>query len=304
MREVKQVKGLPLTLFKLGLKLSGFRRYVQMTYLYEQTLRRKFKKYVGYEPNLEKPRSYNEKLLWLKMHYRDPLIVQCADKVAVRQYVEDRIGKDYLTPVYGIFESVDELKPSELPGEFILKTNHASGQVIICKDKSKLNWLRTKLKLQHWLLTNYYYTGGEWQYKGIKPRIICEKLHPGDIVDYKFSCFNGKPEYMFTCTDRKQGLKVTFFDLEFKRMPFAKNAPTSDNVEKPQNFELMCELAGILAKGFPFVRVDFYNIDGAVYFGEMTFFPGGGFNPFYPAEWDWKVGELIDLTKLKREYVR
>lgn len=289
---------------RLYMLLAHSRRYFLMNFFYESNLRRKFKKRVGYELNLDNPQTYNEKLQWLKARYRDPLMTSCADKVAVRSYIAEKIGEEYLAPVYGVYDSVDEIDLDALPNEFVFKSNHASGHVIICKDKSKMDWPKEFWKMRKWLLTNYFYTSGERYYRDITPRIICEKLHPGEIIDYKFVCFNRKPQYLYACSDRGKGTKINFLDLEFKPLPFRKKELPKDNLKKPENFEKMVELAGILAQDFPFVRVDFYDIDGKIYFGELTFCPGGGLNPFVPPEWDLKVGEMIDLSLAKKEFVQ
>lgn len=167
-----------------------------------------------------------------------------------------------------------------------------------------MDWPKEFWKMKKWLLTNYFYTSGESYYRYIKPKIICEKLHPGEIIDYKFVCFNRKPQYLYACSDRGKGTKINFLDLEFKPLPFRKKELPKDNLKKPDNFEKMVELAGILAQDFPFVRVDFYDIEGKIYFGELTFCPGGGLNPFVPPEWDLKIGEMIDLSLAKKEYVQ
>ena len=286
---------------RIGMQASNLRRRFLMRFFYESTLRRKFKRRMGYALNFDNPQTFNEKLQWLKAYYHDPLLTRCADKVAARSYVEEKIGKEYLTPVYGIYNSVNEIDLEALPKEFVLKSNHASGHVILCKDKSKMDWPREFLKMEKWLMTNYFYSGGEWAYKDIKPKIICEQMHSGEIKDYKIVCFNGKPQYLYVCVDRTADIKITYLDLEFKKLPFKKAAPTSDTLEKPKNFEKMIELAGILAKDFPFVRVDFYDIEDKIYFGELTFCPGSGFNPFIPAEWDWEIGSRMDISRIKRE---
>lgn len=289
---------------RLYMLLAHSRRYFLMNFFYESNLRRKFKKRVGYALNLDNPQTYNEKMQWLKARYRDPLMTRCADKVAVRSYIAEKIGEEYLAPVYGIYDAVDEIDLDALPNEFVFKSNHASGHVILCKDKSKMDWPKEFIKMEKWLLTNYFYTSGERYYRDITPKIICEKLHPGEIIDYKFVCFNRKPQYFYACSDRGKGTKINFLDLEFKPLPFRKKELPKDNLKKPENFEKMVELAETLAQDFPFVRVDFYDIDGKIYFGELTFCPGGGLNPFVPPEWDLKVGEMIDLSLAKKEFVQ
>lgn len=186
----------------------------------------------------------------------------------------------------------------------MLKPNHSSGRVILCRDKEKLNKHDTSKKLTEWLKENFYYQNGEWVYKDIKPKIICEHLLQGEIIDYKFLCFHGVPRLLFTCSERETGLKVTFFDMDFKRLPFIRKHPASDKViKKPVFFEQMVKFAEILSQRFPFVRVDFYENEGQLYFGELTFFPGNGMEWFKPVEWDKKLGDLLDLSKVNTKYI-
>jgi len=280
-------------------------RFVRIKYGYINFIKNEFKKNLGYSLDLKKPETYNEKIQWLKCFYRDPIMTQCADKIAVRKFIKDIIGEQYLIPVYGIFNNVSDMDLNGLPKAFVLKPNHSSGRVIVCYDKNKMDWKTELSKLKRWLNENYYYQNGEWVYKCITPKIICEQLLYGEIIDYKFMCFNGIPKLMFTCTERKKKLKVTFFDLSFNRLNFIRKYPASDvRIEKPQNWDLMIELSRKLSSRFPFVRVDFYENLGKLYFGELTFFPGNGFEKFYPDHWDKKIGELLDLDKVNKKYVK
>lgn len=279
-------------------------RYYRIKYCYISYLRKQFKKHIGYELNLDKPCTFNEKIQWLKCYYRDPIMTQCADKFAVREIIAKIIGEDYLTHLYGVYDSVDDIELDKLPNSFVLKPTHSSGRVIICTDKSKMNWKDEFAKLRKWMKRNYYYQNGEWVYKDIKPKIVCEKYLTGDMIDYKFMCFYGEPKLMFTCSERNKGLKVTFFDLQFNKLPFIRKYPASDKVEKPKHFSDMIALSRKLAKEFPFVRVDFYENCGKIYFGELTFFPGNGMEWFEPIEWDKKIGDLLDLGKLNKAYIK
>ncbi|MFZ2038562.1 MAG: ATP-grasp fold amidoligase family protein [Minisyncoccia bacterium] len=267
------------------------------TTLYEQ-----FHEYVGYRPNFENPQSFNEKIQWLKLYYHDPLMTKCADKYEVRNYVKEKIGQQYLIKLLGVYNSPEKINFKELPSKFVLKVNHGSGQNIICKNKNTLDISKTKKTLSEWLKneSNHYFYSYEWCYKSIKPLIICEEMIgeslKNDLVDYKFMCFNGKVEMFFVCSDRQKGLKVDFFDLNWNKMPFIRYYENSSNIiKKPKNFDKMIRLSEVLSKPFPFVRVDFYEANDNVYFGEMTFYPGNGMEPFTPVEWDYKIGDLIKL---------
>jgi hypothetical protein len=276
----------------------------KIKYMYMSTLKKEFKKKMGYELNIDKPITINEKIQWLKIHYRDPFMVVCADKVAVRDYITKTIGQEYLVPVYGIWEHVNDIDIKKLPRQFVLKTSHASGQFIICTDKEKLDWEDTLHKLQRWQHKNYYYTTGEWVYKDIKPRIICEELLEDNITDYKIQCFNGEPKMLYVCTDRTTQFKVSHFDLNFNILNIVhKKRAAIENKEKPQCFDQMVKIAGILAKGFPYVRVDLYESKGKVYFGELTFTPANGMCPFEPQEWDFFMGDMLDLSKADKKYI-
>ena len=266
-------------------------------------LKKDFRKSLGYDLHLDHPVTFNEKLQWLKVHYRDPIMTQCADKYEVRKLIEEKIGRSYLVPIYGAYDNAEEINPDTLPEQFVLKPNHSSGRVLLCRNKKEVDWTRTRKMLNGWLGENYYYQNGEWVYKDIKPKIICEHLLQGEMIDYKFLCFYSEPKMLFTCSERETGLKVTFFDMDFHRLPFIRKYPSSDTMKKPVFFDDMVRCARILSRRFPFVRVDFYENEGHLYFGELTFFPGNGMEWFKPVEWDKKIGDLLDLSKVDKRYV-
>lgn len=274
-----------------------YRKYM-IKHNYIALLKHDFRAGTGYDLNLESPQTFNEKLQWLKCYYRDPLMALCADKVQARTFVKDKLGEQYLVPVYGIYNRVEEINLGELPNQFVLKTNHASGQVIICKDKNKINWNYEFNKLKHWLNSNYYYESGEWVYKDIQPKIICEKLLGEEVNDYKFYCFSGKPEILLICFDRQYNLTMNYYDMNFN---FLKLKQISDNnlkqVDIPKKFELMKSLAAELSASFPHVRIDFFMIEDQVYFSELTFFDSNGMEPFEPVKWDYKLGRMLELPK-------
>lgn len=269
-----------------------------------------FTQQVGYIPNIDNPKSFNEKIQWLKLYYRNPLLTKCADKYTVREYVKEKIGEQYLIPLIGIYDNPDQIDFNKLPNKFVLKTNNGSGKNIICKNKKKLNIEETKSKLTEWLKpeNSHYFYSYEWAYKDIKPKIICEEYlesKDGDLKDYKFMCFHGKIENIFVCTDRKNSLKVNFYDLNWKLLPFTRLYPNSNKkISKPKYFKKMVEIAEMLAKDFPFVRVDLYENKNNIYFGELTFYPGNGMEKFQPPEWDYKMGKFLSIKNIVNNQIR
>lgn len=271
----------------------------------EKFVKMQFKNVFGYKLDLENPVTYNEKLQWLKLYDRKPIYTKMVDKYEVKNIIEKTIGKEYIIPTLGVYDSFDEINFEEMPNQFVIKCTHDSGGNVICTDKSTLNLKKAKKKIEKSLKNNYYWQNREWPYKNVKPRIIIEKYMVDEsgyeLKDYKFMCFNGKPKCSFVCLNRKSksGLNVDFYDLEWNKMPFQRHYPNSNIIlNKPKNYETMIRLAERLAKNIPFVRVDFYNINGKIYFGELTFFPGSGLEEFTPYEWDKKLGKLLILPKI------
>ncbi len=261
--------------------------------------------HTGERLHLDSPVTFNEKMQWLKLHNTSPICTQMADKYAVRQLVADKIGEQYLIPLLGVWEKFDEIDFDKLPNQFVLKTNHDSGSVVICKEKGKLDKLVAKKKLTKSLKNNYFWAGREYPYKNIKPRIIAEAFmeNKGEegLSDYKFFCFNGKPEILFYASDRynKDGerTKFDYYDMELQHLPIRSRGHKNKNLVLPytEQFEEMKTLAAKLSEGFPFLRVDFYLINDKVYFGELTFHHDGGVVPFIPDEWNVKLGSMINL---------
>lgn len=255
--------------------------------------------------NLDNPQTFNEKLQWLKLYDRKNIYTTMVDKYEVKKYVTNIIGEEYIIPTIGIYDKFDDIDFNKLPKQFVMKCTHDSGGLVIVKDKIKLDIEKAKIKLEKSLNKNYYYNGREWPYKNVKPRIIIEKYMEDSsttqLNDYKIMCFNGEPKCSFVCTDRDNkelGLAVTFFDLEWNKMPFERHYRSSNKkIERPVNYNKMLELSKKLSKDIPFVRVDWYEINGKLYFGELTFYPGSGFEEFTPEEWDYKLGEMIKLPK-------
>lgn len=262
-----------------------------------------FLKRMGCSPNLENPQTYNEKLQWLKLYWHHPILPTLVDKFAVKEYVSKQIGEQYIIPTLGVWDSVSDIDWDSLPNQFVLKCTHDSGGLVICKAKTKLDKKAAIRKLKKSLSQNYYYYGFEWPYKNVKPRIIAEKYMYDSqlnyLPDYKFFCFDGEVKALFVATERyvkDVEVKFDFYDPDFNHLPFTKLHPNSSSIiNKPQTFEEMKELASKLSIGFPHVRVDFYEIDGQVYFGEMTFFHDAGWTKFEPQEWDYTFGSWIKL---------
>ena len=254
--------------------------------------------------NLERPRTYNEKLQWLKLYDRKDDYTTMVDKYAVKKYVADLIGKEYVIDLLGVWEKVDDIDFDNLPEQFVLKCTHDSAGLIICKDKTQLDWKKAKSKLEKCMKRNFYYSGREWPYKNVKPRIIAEKYMEDssykELRDYKFFTFNGKPKVLYITQGRgnENETYADFFDMDFKHLDIEIDHEMSkDMPHKPKNFELMKELAIKLSQGIPHVRVDFYEVDGHVYFGELTFFHCSGFEPFRTREWELIFGDWIELPQ-------
>ena len=262
---------------------------------------------LGRKLNLDIPETFNEKIQWLKLYDRKKCYTKMVDKAAVKQYLSKKIDKRFIIPSIGIYDSFDDIDFSALPNEFVLKCSHDSGSVFVCKNKKAFlnssDFLTIRNKFKKALRKNYYYLWREWPYKNVKRRIVVEKYLDdiaGDVIDYKFMCFGGKVKYIFTCSERfsDDGLKVTWFDQNWNKLDFERHYPASKKViEKPKNLKKMIELAENLSAGIPFVRIDFYNIDGKIYFGEYTFYPGAGLEEFTPEIWDKKLGDLINLPE-------
>lgn len=269
----------------------------------EKFVKRKFKAIFGYELNLNQPRTFNEKLQWLKLHDRNPLYTTMVDKYAVKQWVAEKIGAQYIIPTLGVWNSFDEIDFDKLPEQFVLKTTHDSGGVVICRDKKTFDKEAARQKLGKSLKRDYYLTNREWPYKNVPRKIIAEEYMVDnatqELRDYKFFCFDGEPKMLFIATDRQnpqEETKFDFYDIDFNHLPFTNGHPNSGkNIDKPRLFEEMKKLAAVLSKHIPHVRVDFYEINGRIYFGEMTFFHWSGLMPFKPAQWDEKIGDWLKL---------
>ena len=263
----------------------------------------KFRTRFGYWMNWKHPQTYNEKLQWLKVYDRHEEFTQMVDKVAAKQFVKSIIGEKFIIATIKVYNSADEINFEELPNQFVLKCTHDSGGIVVCNDKSKLDVVSARKKLAKGLKRTYVVQNREYPYAKVPRRIIAEKYMEDEsgyeLKDYKIFCFDGKPKFLFVASDRQkvgEDVKFDFFDLNWNHLPVLNGHANSLNkIPKPTNFEEMIQIAEKLSKGFRHVRVDLYNINGQVYFGELTFFHFSGTQPFEPREWDYKFGAYLHL---------
>ncbi len=244
----------------------------------------------------ENPTTYTEKIQWEKLYNKDPIRTTLSDKYLVRDWVKEKIGEEYLIPIVGVWDNFSQIPFKSLPNKFVLKTNHASGTNIIVKDKSKFNRRNAKSKVNDWMKMDFAYSNFfEMHYSQIDRKIIIEEYletDTGDLPDYKFLCFGGVPKFCRVDLGRYTRHTQTYFDMNWQKQPWTQTHEMEDNIAKPKNFEKMVELATKLCEGFPHVRVDLYNVDGKIYFGEMTFTSGSGFMKINPPEYDKMLGDL------------
>jgi len=265
-----------------------------------------FRANLGYWPDFDKPHTFNEKLNWLKLYDRRPEYTRMVDKYAVREYIAEKIGEEYLIPlVGGPWNSVDEIDFEALPEQFVLKSTHDSGGVVTCRDKQSFDIEAAKQKLSRRLSRQYFWGQREWPYKNVEPRIVAEKyMQDGNsehLPVYKIMCFGGKPKIFQTIqNDKTPHESIDYFDTGWNLLRLRQNFPNSENpVDRPETLEEMLHLAAKLSQGYSFLRTDFYNINGKVYFSEITFYSDSGFAMFEPEDWDIKLGSWIDLPKKK-----
>lgn len=269
----------------------------------------KYRKAFGNWPNLKDPKTFNEKLTWLKLHDHNPLYTQMVDKYEAKIIVADHIGSEFIIPTYGVWERVEDIDFDSLPNKFVMKATHDSGRVIICRDKSKLDIKWAREEMQKSLKRNFYAVTREWPYKNVKPRIIAEQLleseNNKDIADYKVHCFNGVPEFILVCRDRfnKSGLTEDFYDTKWNHISVRRPGhPNADMLEdKPTSLKKMLELSAILSKGYPFMRIDFYCIKDKIFWGEITLYPASASVPFIPTSFDHMLGNNLDINQQKNQ---
>lgn len=262
---------------------------------------------MGKFPNLQNPTTYNEKLQWLKLNDIHEEYTRMVDKYEVKEIVRHRIGDWHIIPTLGLYDTFDEIDFEQLPNQFVLKTTHDSGGVVVCPDKEKLDMKAARKKLEKSLRKNYFYEHREYPYKHVKPRIIAEQYMVDEsgteLKDYKFFCFDGSPRMMLIVSGRGKDQRQDFYDMDFNLLPVHRKEHPNSGLkrEKPLNLEKMKELAGALSAGIPHVRVDLYDINGSIYFGELTFYSGSGNIPFEPKEWDHIIGEWLKLPQTDKK---
>ena len=271
-------------------------KYIKL--LYELKVKKKL--------DLENPKTFNEKLQWLKLYDRNPEHIKMVDKYEVKKYVSEIIGNEYIIPTLGIYDKFEDINFQELPNQFVIKCTHDSASTIVCKDKNKFDYEKVKNKINKCLKRNYFYQGREWPYKDVKPRIIVEKYMENTdgtaIDDYKFYCFDGKSDYVMICRERETGNPKFYYynrNWEFQRNMSndAKKLPETEvsKIKKPKDLEKMFEIAETLSKNIKFVRTDLYYINNKIYFGELTFFPLAGIDTTRTKECDDMLNDLLNL---------
>lgn len=257
-------------------------------------------------PDLRNPTTLNEKIQWLKLYYRVPLLKRCADKVAVRDYVAERVGSQYLVPAAGIYASSGDIDFTALPSRFVLKASHGSGWNIICRDRRGFDEEGARALLGRWMQRNFYNVGREWAYDGLEPRILCEEFISGpdgeSPWDYKVFCFHGRAHFVQVDYGRFSSHTRVLYDTDWSRIPCALEYPVVEEVSaRPQALREMLKIAEDLAADFPFVRVDLYEVEDKIFFGEMTFYPGKGVERFSPRSCDESLGKWLDLERVAAE---
>ena len=279
-----------------GLHIIGDEKYLKILYklVFDKDL------------DLINPQTFNEKIQWLKINDRKEIYTKMVDKYEAKNYVADVIGKEYIIPTIGIYNKLSDIDLSKLPDKFVMKCTHDSGGLIICKDKKQLNFNKEKKKIAKSLKRKFYYSGREWPYKNVKPRIIVEKYmeesDKKELKDYKLFCFNGIPQIVLVCSERysSENMCETWFDMNWNLIDVVESGHRIDTtISKPKKFKEMIALSKKLSKGIPFIRVDWYEIKGKLYFGELTFYPASGFEKFEPEEWNYKMGEMLELPEKK-----
>lgn len=274
----------------------------------KQFVKIQYRKTFGKKLRLNNPITFNEKLNWLKLHDRNILYSKMVDKYEAKQYVANSIGRDHIIPTLGIYDSFDEINFKKLPNSFVIKCTHDSGGLVICRNKQLLDIKEARKKINNSLRKNYYYHSREWPYKNVKPRIIIEKYmldnKTNELRDYKFFCFNGKVKFFKIDFDRFTNHRANYYDTKGKLQKFGEQAYPPDynkRIDMPKNLKTMIKFAEILSNNIPFLRVDFYEINEKVYFGELTFYPASGFGIFTPKSADEKIGKLLDLNGIKTQ---
>ncbi len=270
---------------------------------YESYLKPRFRKKHGYPLNLENPRTFSEKIQWIKINGHLERFSGYTDKSTVREYVREKAGEEVLIPAFGVFDRFSDIDLESLPDSFVMKATHGCGWNIFVRDKRAVDWSSVGKQMRQWLRSNYYRKRGEANYKPLKGRILIEAYlqdPSGDLKDYKFFCFAGEPRFIQVDCGRFTAHKRDVYDTDWNRLPLRIYYPNlAEPVAKPERLGEMMELCRKLSEDFAFVRVDLYDTNGRIYFGELTFSPTDGMKPFTPTEYDYLFGDLLDLSSYK-----
>lgn len=282
--------------------------YIKLMLTDQQVIELRWKSAFGRKPDLRNPKTFNEKLTWIICNYRNQLYELCSDKVEVRKYVESKGLSDILIKKHAVYTSIDEIDIDKLPESFVIKTTHASGGVVVIKDKRSADLIEMKKVLAKSMKQNLYKSAREWQYRNLTPRIIAEdyikSAHEKSLKDYKIFCFDGKPRFIYVATDTIKGgdYAVDFYDTEWNHLEAQRVGHSRSNgVKRPANLEEMLRIAEILSEGFIHVRVDLYSVDGKIYFGELTFTTAAGTGTFIDEKWDLEFGKYMRLPIINYE---
>lgn len=287
----------PLYRFNVNSRLGIYNNVSDEKYITKQ-----YKLHTGKEINLAHPRRFNEKMQWLKLYDRNPMYTTMVDKYSVKKYVDGVIGKGHVAELIDAWDNPDLINLEVLPEQFVLKTTHGSGDIFVCKDKSRFDIITAKIKLKKSLSQNYYWHCREWPYKNVKPRVFAEKLlqneHDEHLGVYKIFNFSGMPYIIQVIQDDKTDHEtIDYFDTNWKLLDLRQNFPNSTNpLNRPKTLDKMLEYAEKCSQGFPFLRTDWYEVNGEVYFSEFTFYSDAGYASFYPDVWDLRLGDMIDLA--------
>lgn len=305
---VREVCKNPYLIFK-SLAARGY-----LKWLGDQTyIKFLFRSRMGKWPDLKAPKTFNEKLQWMKLYDRRPEYVTMVDKYAAKKYAADIIGQTYIIPTLGVWDRFEDIDFDGLPQQFVLKCTHDSGGLVICRDKENLDRRAAREKLQTALARNYYYASREWPYKDVKPRILAEQYMedntsaasdmPAGLTDYKFYCFDGEPAFLYISKGLEDHAtaRISFLTLDWKPAPFQRRdyAPFETLPAKPAGWDTMLQICRKLSKGYPFLRVDLYQIGSRVYFSELTLTPCSGMLPFETPEQDRQLGDLLHLPEAR-----
>lgn len=271
-------------------------------------LKLKYRSKTGKKLDFKNPKTYNEKLQWLKLYDRKDIYTTMVDKCEAKKYVADIIGKEYIIPTIGVYDKFEDIDFKELPKQFVIKCTHDSGGLVICKNKDQLDIDEAREKITDCLKKNYYWRGREWPYKNVRPRILVEKYMEDKssktMRDYKFFCFDGKPEIMYLSEglENHKTARMSFYDMNMHLVDCRRSdyRPLEYIPERPNNFEKMKEFSAILSEDIPHLRVDWYEINGKLYFGELTFTTCSGIIPFADENWDRRLGDFIKLKEIKK----